>query len=130
MKSTISLFILEHADIASAVRTVRMQAVEVGFGDGGSYRIATAASELVTNTLVHGGGGLLEIHFPLKRRGIELIATDCGCGIVDVEQAMQEGFSSIGSLGCGLSGIARLMDELTINSQVGQGTSVRACKWL
>jgi serine/threonine-protein kinase RsbT len=64
-----------------------------------------------------------------NRRGIAIIASDQGPGIADVEQAMQDGFSTSGGLGLGLPGVRRLMDEFTIESSVGHGTTVSATRW-
>ena len=89
--------------------------------------MATAAAELALNILLHGGGGRLEVQ--MLERGIELLAIDDGPGIADVALAMREGYSSIGSLGCGLAGVARMMDTVTIDTVPGKGTRVRACKW-
>ena len=63
------------------------------------------------------------------RRGIAIVARDNGPGIADVEQAMQDAFSTSGGLGLGLPGVRRLMDEFKIESTVGQGTTVSATKW-
>ncbi len=63
------------------------------------------------------------------RRGIEVVAEDQGPGIADVPQAMQDGFSTIGGLGSGLPGVARLMDECKIASAPGVGTRIVARKW-
>ena len=63
-------------------------------------------------------------------RGIEIVAEDAGPGIADVKQAMQDRFSSSGTLGLGLPGVKRMMDEFELESQLGQGTRVRVRKWL
>ena len=122
--------ISRESDVAEASRKARELAQEVGFDKLRAYYIATAASELATNVLVHGGGGMFEVWRLASRPGLEMLATDQGPGIADIELAMTEGYSSRKSLGCGLSGTKRLMDELVIESVVNQGTRVRACKWL
>jgi serine/threonine-protein kinase RsbT len=100
-----------------------------GFDQKGSYQVATAAAELASNVLLHGGGGRLEIQLLELHFGIELLAIDDGPGIADIALAMREGYSSIGSLGCGLPGVARMMDVVKIETASGKGTRVRACKW-
>ena len=117
------------SDIAEAARCARRFARSIGLGKVQAHYVATAASELATNLLVHAGGGRFEVRVLPGRPGIELQAIDYGPGIADLEQAMQEGFSTTGSLGCGLPGVKRLMDEMDIESRIGQGTSVRARKW-
>ena len=61
--------------------------------------------------------------------GIELIAEDEGPGIPDLEQAMQDGFSTNRGLGGGLPGVKRLMDEFHITSEMGTGTRIITRKW-
>ena len=93
--------------------------------------IATAISELARNIVLYAGRG--EIHLEIiedgDKQGVQVIAADSGPGISNVEQAMQDGYSTSGSLGLGLPGVRRLMDEMKIQSEVGKGTTVRARKW-
>jgi len=64
-----------------------------------------------------------------SRSGVMVIARDQGPGIPDIDRALQDGYSTGGGLGLGLSGAKRLMDEFEIVSQVGQGTTVTMKKW-
>lgn len=100
-----------------------------GFNKNDSYYVATAASELAANMYFHAGGGLFEAHIIGNYRGVEIVATDHGPGIDDINQAMYDGFSTTGSLGCGLPGAQRLMDEMEVTTKSGCGTSVVARKW-
>ena len=59
-----------------------------------------------------------------------MVARDDGPGIPDVGLAMQDGFSTANSLGLGLPGTRRLMDEFEIVSSPGLGTVITAIKWL
>jgi serine/threonine-protein kinase RsbT len=63
------------------------------------------------------------------KSGIVVIARDTGPGIADVERALEAGYSTSGSLGLGLPGVRRIMDEFDIVSGVGQGTTVTVTKW-
>ena len=95
-------------------------------------RIVTTTSELARNVFLYAGVGALrwrrvEVS---GRAGIELIFEDSGPGIANVDQAMEAGWSSGRSLGMGLPGAKRLMDELEIHSEVGKGTTVTVRKWL
>jgi len=117
-------------DIAEAVRQARRMAVELGFATVQTYYIATAASELAANLFIHAGGGVFEVSSLTWRAGLELVASDHGPGIPDTVKVLQEGYSTAGGLGCGLPGVQRLMDELDIHSELGQGTLVKARKWL
>ena len=51
-------------------------------------------------------------------------------GIADVGEALKDHYSSAGTLGLGLPGVKRMMDEFTIDSAPGVGTRVTACKWM
>jgi serine/threonine-protein kinase RsbT len=62
--------------------------------------------------------------------GIEIIAEDQGPGIVDVDKAMEVGFSTSNGLGAGLPGVRRLMDEFELNTSIGVGTRIRVFKRL
>jgi len=64
-----------------------------------------------------------------EKQGIVVIARDHGPGIADIRLTLQDGFSTSRSLGLGLPGVRRLMDEFEIESQLGQGTVVIAKKW-
>ena len=62
--------------------------------------------------------------------GLELTFEDHGAGIPDIELAMKLGYSTSRGLGLGLPGAKRLMDEMEIHSEVGNGTTVTVRKWL
>jgi serine/threonine-protein kinase RsbT len=91
----------------------------------------TAASELARNTLVHGGGGTLTISEIERagRIGIKLVFEDTGPGIPDIERALTDGFSTAKSMGLGLGGARRLVNEFEISSTVGVGTKVSIIQW-
>lgn len=114
--------------VALATQFCRRQGLSTLLG----AHVATAASELANNLWMHtsrGGEIRLRPLGPLPRRGIELSAHDDGPGIADIEQALTEGYSTGGGLGCGLPGVQRLMDDFHIASQPGVGTQVVARKW-
>jgi serine/threonine-protein kinase RsbT len=64
------------------------------------------------------------------RQGIQVVARDQGPGIPDVALAMQDGYSTGKSLGLGLPGARRIMDDFDIKSAVGEGTTVTMRKWM
>jgi serine/threonine-protein kinase RsbT len=118
-------------DIVAARQSGRALAAELGFSATDSTLIATAISELARNIVSYARKGEITvktIHGP-SRQGILVIASDDGPGIADVLQAMRDGFSTSGSLGLGLPGVRRLMDEFQIASQPGHGTTVTVKKW-
>jgi serine/threonine-protein kinase RsbT len=119
-------------DIVSARRIVRAAAVALGFGLTDVTRIVTAASELTRNIYVHARSGVMRWH-ALNRGSevaLELTFEDDGPGIPDVEKAMEVGYTTGSGLGMGLPGAKRLTDEMTIQSDIGKGTTVVVRKWL
>jgi serine/threonine-protein kinase RsbT len=117
-------------DIATARQKGRSLATEVQFSKLEATLIATAISELARNIVTYAKKGeirLKVIHG--SRRGIQVIAHDEGPGIADVEQALRDGFSTSGSLGMGLPGVRRLVDEFHIVSEQNHGTTVTVSKW-
>jgi serine/threonine-protein kinase RsbT len=118
-------------DIVSARQKGRVMASELGFSSGDATFIATAISELARNIVSYARKGEITLKMVngLNRQGIAVIATDEGPGIADIRQALRDGFSTSGSLGLGLPGVRRLMDEFAITSQPGRGTIVAVKKW-
>ncbi len=120
------------ADIVIARQHGRGLAESLGFSRTDATLIATAISEVARNIVVHAGRGEMEITATQsgKRRGVVVVARDEGPGIPNIEQAMQDGFSTARSLGLGLPGSRRLMDEFEVVSEVGRGTTVTMTKWV
>lgn len=94
-------------------------------------KITTAASELLRNVLKYANSGKLQIKTYQNegQQGIELSISDKGPGIKDVNQAMQDNYSSSGTLGLGLPGVERLMDYFCLQSEPNQGTKVTVRKY-
>ena len=119
-------------DIVMARKVVRDAATTLGFGITDVTRIVTAASELTRNIYHYAKSGVM--HWRSLNQdasvGLELTFEDSGPGIPDVEKAMEIGYSTGKGMGLGLSGSKRLMDEMTIESTVGKGTTVVVRKWL
>ena len=114
-----------------ALMSIRKIAIEFGYSDTQVAHFLTAASELARNILKYADKGNLQIRSvsKLTRQGLEIVAIDHGPGIEDLTLAMQENYSSGGSLGQGLPGAKRLMDEFSLLSKLGKGTKVRASLW-
>ena len=124
--------LFDQSDKEQVIMTARCLAVEAGFDETNQVLIATAASELATNIVKYAKEGevILKIIQRDRQLGIEIIARDDGPGIRDIEQVMQDNFStSKGSLGLGLPSVQRIMDEFKIESQPGHGTIVSTLKW-
>lgn len=117
--------IVRDQDVIPFRNQVKEAAVKVGMGILNQTKLITAASELVRNLLKYGGGGTAEIEVVNNGRenGIRLIFSDKGPGIKDIDLAMKDGFSTGKSLGLGLPGTKRLVNEFNIQSAVGVGTT-------
>jgi len=118
-------------DIVLARQRGRALAAELGFSPVDATFVATAISELARNILAYARKGQISMRalHASGRNGIRIIASDKGPGIPDVRRAMRDGFSTSGSLGLGLPGVRRLVDEFEIRSQPGRGTIVTVTKW-
>jgi serine/threonine-protein kinase RsbT len=118
-------------DIVLARQKGRALAIELGFSTVDATFIATAISELARNILAYARKGEITLGAVQgsRRKGIAVVASDDGPGIRDIQQALRDGFSTSGSLGLGLPGVRRLMDEFEINSRPGRGTTVTVKKW-
>jgi serine/threonine-protein kinase RsbT len=119
-------------DIVQARQAGRQLAAEVGFKGTDLVLVATAISELARNIVEYAQRGeiLLSVVQKEGRRGVRIVARDEGPGIPDIELAMRDGYSSSHSLGMGLPGARRLVDDFTIQSEVGKGTVVTATKFV
>jgi len=118
-------------DIVAARQKGRSLAAALGFSSGDATLIATAISELARNIITYAKSGEIRLTVinGTARQGIQLVAHDQGPGIPDVQQALRDGFSTSGSLGLGLPGVMRLVDEFEIVSEENRGTTVTAKKW-
>lgn len=118
-------------DVVLVRQAVRDLAVGLGFRLVDQTKLVTAASELARNTLQHGGGGRATIETIVNgsRHGLRITFEDKGPGIVDIERAMQDGYTTAGGLGLGLSGSRRLCNEFAIESRPGEGTRVTIARW-
>lgn len=119
------------ADIVAARQEGRRLASQLDFTPSDLTVIASAISEIARNIVEYANTGDVSMTIIEKngRRGIMVVAQDIGPGIADVAAALQDGFSTSGSLGLGLPGARRLMDEFEIHSEVGRGTRVTMRKW-
>lgn len=124
---------IEHeGDIVTARQKGRELAAASGLSVTEQTLVATAISEVARNIVVYAQRGevvlaALEDH---GRRGVMVVARDEGPGISNLELAMRDGYSSSNSLGMGLPGAKRLMDEFELSSTVGKGTTITMRKWV
>jgi serine/threonine-protein kinase RsbT len=120
------------ADIVAARQEGRQLAAERGFSRTEQTLIATAISEVARNIIEYARRGeiLLCGIEQRGRSGIQVIARDDGPGIQDINLAMRDGWSTAKSLGMGLPGARRLMDEFDLVSAPGKGTLIKMAKWV
>ena len=118
-------------DVVRARQQARALAVRCGLSLVDQTKLVTAASELARNTVIHGGGGTMHSEVVERggRRGIQLSFTDTGPGIPDLGLALRDGWSSGSGMGLGLSGARRLVDEFSLETEIGGGTTVTIVKW-
>lgn len=123
--------IVSEDDVILVRRKARTLAQERGFDAFATAALTTAASELARNTLVHGGGGeaIIEHLADGPRSGVRLTFVDRGPGIADIDRVLAGGYSTARSLGLGLSGTRRLVEEFEIDSAPGAGTKIVIAKW-
>ena len=119
------------SDIVAARQKGRDLAARVGFAGSDLTIIATAISEIARNIVVYAQRGEIDLSIVEEagKRGILVIARDRGPGIADIELAMRDGYSTGNSLGLGLPGARRLMDDFEIVSTAAEGTTVTMRKW-
>ena len=123
--------IVREQDVVLFRNRVKEFAVKIAMGIVNQTKLITAASELVRNMLKYGGGGMVLIESVTEDRniGIRLTFADKGPGIMDIDLAMKDGYSTGKSLGMGLPGTKRLVNEFAIKTEPGKGTTVTILKW-
>jgi serine/threonine-protein kinase RsbT len=120
------------ADVVTARQRARQMAGELELTSTDQTLLATAISEVARNITTYAVRG--EVHLSVVRddngrEGIQVIASDDGPGIVDVDLALQDGYTSGGGLGLGLPGARRLVDDFSIETAPGRGTKVTLVMW-
>jgi serine/threonine-protein kinase RsbT len=123
--------IAREIDVIPFRNRVKEFAAKIGMGTVNQTKLITSASELARNMLKYANGGqaTIEVISTGRQNGVRLIFEDQGPGIANLEQAMKDGFSTSKSLGLGLPGTKRLVNDFKIESEVGKGTRVTIIKW-
>lgn len=104
---------------------------QLGFRPDVIRRVAIAMYEAEINMVIHANGGTADVEIDPDR--VVITMKDLGPGIPDLELAMQEGFSTASETvrnlgfgaGMGLPNIKKYTDDLTIDTELGVGTSIR-----
>jgi serine/threonine-protein kinase RsbT len=109
------------SDLLFARQKAKEMMKEMGFGSADQTRMATAISELARNVLKYAGEGSCSIYDELDdgEMALKVVVEDNGPGISDIEQAMEDGFTTGNGLGAGLPGAKRLVNNFDIASEPG-----------
>ncbi len=123
--------ICSDTDIVAARKLGREMGTKLGFSSSELTLIATAISEIARNMVTYAHDGVISFAAvgTTNKRGLLIVAEDKGPGIADLSLALQDGYSTSKSLGLGLPGAKRLMDEFEIDSKPGVGTVIKMIKW-
>jgi len=119
-------------DVVTARQKGRALAVATGFSRTDQTIIALAISEIARNIISYAQRGKITLARLDEggRRGVVIVARDDGPGIPDIELAMRDGYSTAKSLGVGLPGAKRVMDDFELVSAPGCGTTITMKKWI
>ena len=109
---------------------VKRSLKRLGYNQDAIRRVAIAMYEAEINMVIHAGGGKIDVEIYPDKVNVKL--TDHGPGIPDVERAMQEGYSTAPDnvrnlgfgAGMGLPNIKKYTDEMQIDTQIGEGTTM------
>jgi len=128
---SVHVAITSDSDVVTARQIAREMGGDLGFSSTDLTLLATAISEVARNITTYAGTGevALRVLRDRGREGIEVLASDDGPGIEDVELALQDGYTTGNGLGLGLPGARRLVDEFDLETRPGEGTRVRLVKW-
>lgn len=119
--------LVSESDLIRLKARLTAVALRLGFDAALTERTRMVASEMVTNQGKYGGGrGLLQVWEASigSHKALDLFALDYGPGIADVGAALQDGFSTGGTLGKGLGGMRRLSHEFAVLSQTTASLSL------
>ena len=133
MNARLLILALEaETDIVLVRKRARRLAELVGFEPQDQTRITTAVSEIARNALEYAGGGRVEFRLTgsAARQQFEIIVSDRGPGIARLDAILDGSQRSVTGMGIGLIGARRLMDDFTIETAPGGGTTVRLAKIL
>jgi serine/threonine-protein kinase RsbT len=132
--AAVTVHIGGEADLLRVRSALRAEAQHAGLGLTAATKLITAGSELARNIVryaVHGQGtvSIERTTSSVGKPGVRAEFSDNGPGIADLDLAMRDGFSTAGSLGLGLPGSRRLVDEFAIDTEPGRGTTVVITQW-
>jgi anti-sigma regulatory factor (Ser/Thr protein kinase) len=109
---------------------VKHKLKQIGYDPDAIRRVAISMYEGEINMVIHAGGG--NAHVEIGPKQVEMVLSDCGPGIANVELAMREGYSTAPDkvralgfgAGMGLPNIKKCTDSMKIDTQIGKGTTL------
>lgn len=120
----------QESDVGLLTQAVREACQSNRFDRVDTEQMVLACSEIGHNAIRHGNGGNAEIFELNSGKLIRVVISDKGPGIPNIELASREGYSTVKtSLGLGLEGAQRLVDNFKIDSEIDQGTKVTLEKY-
>lgn len=94
-------------------------------------KLKTVISELGYNIVKYAKTGTITLYLVTEgKKGVRVIASDKGPGIKDIPQAMKDNYSTSGTLGLGLPGVRRMVDDFALSSEINVGTDVNIMLYL
>ena len=118
-------------DVHECSREIRFFALDFGLATFESSLMSSAVSEATTNAVRYADGCTVGLDYTQNKKGLKVIVEDQGDGIKDIDLAMEDGYSSLGSsLGLGLGAIKRSVDKFTIDKSDSTGTTITLVKYL
>ena len=126
IKNATVVKIAEETQIAAARRAAGDLCRRMELTDAATGRAELITVELAANLLHHAGEGTIFLGPTAVGRGLQILATDCGPGLGDVERAMEDGFTTGTTPGVGLGAVRRVADSIDIYSRLREGTIVAA----
>jgi signal transduction histidine kinase/CheY-like chemotaxis protein len=130
--SILTVAVEDETDVVLARQRARQVAAALGFDVQDQTRVTTAVSEIVRNAFEYGGGGRVEFRLLGRAppQSLEIVITDRGAGIANLDDVLEGRHRSQTGMGVGLRGARRLMDGFDIDSAPGRGPTIRLRKQL
>ncbi len=122
----IRLEIRSEDDIGHARSVARELSAGHGFSPAGQTRLVTVVSELTRNIVQYAREGRVELRWVPRPPAVEIVATDAGPGIPNLEEIFSGKYKSKLGMGLGLLGVKRLAHSFDIQTGAGKGTKVTA----
>jgi anti-sigma regulatory factor (Ser/Thr protein kinase) len=131
MSNSIALPILESSQVGEARRIAIAFASRLGFNETERGKVALVVTEVANNLVRHAQDGMLLLQATEQNgiAGVEILGLDKGPGIRNLNECLQDGFSTGGTPGNGLGAIDRLSALFDIHSIPGVGTATLSHLW-